>query len=366
MRARILLPLASLLFACAMSLAQNFPTLGSNPQNQAKDQDKDKNNKDKNKDTQTRAQALLNKARQLSDIRAPDAPPFRLKATFSFTGPALEIVHGTYTEVWASNSQWRRETVVNHSSRVEIGGKNRIWQLDNSNDFPEPAARISSLLDLLPSSSAAAEFESISDDPDGDPPAQCALTKPDSSHHKSVFCFDKKTGLLVGQAFPETRPRNVVQDSCDYVKFRKLGNDWFPVEMACFADRHHTLDVSVLELVIEPSPNPDLFTVPANAIELGNCSTKSGPPRATSSPYPQRPVGSRDEEAIVTLSLIVDAKGKPQNVKVVNSGGPRFDDAALTAVRSWRFKPSTCNGEPMPMQINMKIDFPELYRVWDR
>jgi TonB family protein len=356
MSVRILLSLASFLFACSLPLslssAQNLPAPGSNLQNQ-------------DKDIQTRAQALLNQARQVSDIRAPGAPAFRLKATFSFTGPALEIVHGTYTEVWASDSQWRRETVVDHSSRLEIGGKDRLWQLDNSNDFPEQAAQVSDVLDIFPSNSAALEFESISDDI-RDPPSDCAITKPDFSHHKSIFCFDKKTQLLVWRAFPETRPRNVVQDSCGYVKFRKLGNYWSPEQMSCFADRHHTLDVSVLELVIDPSPNPDLFTAPPNAIELGRCPTKSEPPRATSSPYPQRPVGSRDQEAIVGLSLVVDVKGKPQNVKVVNSGGARFDDAALTAVRSWRFKPSTCNGEPMPMQINMKIDFPELYRVWDR
>ena len=46
-------------------------------------------------DIQTRADALLSKARQLSDIRSPDAPPFRLKATFSFTGKDLGTVQGT-------------------------------------------------------------------------------------------------------------------------------------------------------------------------------------------------------------------------------------------------------------------------------
>jgi hypothetical protein len=65
---------------------------------------------------QTRAEALMERARHLSDIRAKNAPAYRLKATFSFMGKNLENLQGTYTEVWVSDSQWRRETVVSNFS----------------------------------------------------------------------------------------------------------------------------------------------------------------------------------------------------------------------------------------------------------
>lgn len=82
-------------------------------------------------DVQSRAEALMQHARQLSDIRSSGAPAFRLTATFSFVGDDLEAVQGTYTETWASDSQWRRETVVNNLRRIEVGAPSRLWLLDS-------------------------------------------------------------------------------------------------------------------------------------------------------------------------------------------------------------------------------------------
>ena len=108
----------------------------------------------------------MQRARQLSDIRSPKAPAFRLKATFSFIGKNLETARGTYTEIWISGSQWRRETIVNDIHRVEFGTANRIWRLDNSTDFPEVATRLPDLMNVFPQASPTFEFESITDTTD--------------------------------------------------------------------------------------------------------------------------------------------------------------------------------------------------------
>jgi hypothetical protein len=63
-------------------------------------------------DEHSKAQALLERARNLSDIRSPSAPAFRLKVAFNAITRDLATLDGTYTETWVSNTQWRRETVV--------------------------------------------------------------------------------------------------------------------------------------------------------------------------------------------------------------------------------------------------------------
>jgi len=297
---------------------------------------------------QQRADAMMDKARRLSDIRAPNAPAFQLKATFSFTGPGLETVQGTYTEIRVSNLQWRRDTVVKDSRRLEVAGATKIWLLDDTKDFPQPAAQFPSLEDIFPSRTMSFEFESIADHPEMDPPAECAITKPDSRHLKSAFGFDKKSGVLLETIVPESRPANVVERSCDYALFRKFGDYWFPHEIACFEDRHRKLDAKVVDLSLQPAPDPALFTPTPGAIELGRCLAKPHPPRAVQAPNPEWPVGSRDRNSQVMLSLVIDSTGKVQNIKVVNSGGAPIDTAAVSAVRRWRFKPATCNGEPIP------------------
>src|SRR4051794_38965319 len=48
----------------------------------------------------------------------------------------------------------------------------------------------------------------------------------------------------------------------------------------------------------------------------------------------------------VLLSLKIDKKGVPFDVKVLK-GDPDLAEAALRAVKKWRFKPYKLNGEPI-------------------
>jgi hypothetical protein len=48
-------------------------------------------------DEQSKAQGLLERARNLSDMRSPSAPAFRLKATFTAITRDLATLEGTYT-----------------------------------------------------------------------------------------------------------------------------------------------------------------------------------------------------------------------------------------------------------------------------
>ena len=303
-------------------------------------------------DVQICAEGLIERARHLSDIRSPKSPGFRLKASFSFTGKDLEAAHGTYTEIWISDSQWRRETVVNDSHRVEVGTSNRIWRLDTSQGFPDPAARLPDLMNIFPSASSTFEFESIIDTTDQKIAEQCATTKPGSRQEKYKFCFDQKSGALLAKLSPEIRPKNMTDYSCFYGIFRKFGDYWFPREMACLENTHRTLEAKVEDLSVEPSPEVALFKPPPGALEL--CSTKPVNPTVLSSVGPSI---SSNSERLVILRVSVDAKGKPQDMTVSESGGKGLDEAALEAVGKWRFKPATCNGEPIPGQLNIRFSF---------
>jgi len=310
-------------------------------------------------EVQQRAEALLDKARQLSDIRSPNAPPFRLKATFSLIGKNLDAMQGTYTELWVSKSQWRRETTVKDWHRTEVGGVARFWLLDTSNDAPEQAALLPNAIDIFRWPRVNLAFESVSDHPEIAPSAECALTKPDPGNRnlRLAFCFDKKTGLLLEKVFPEERLWNLASEACDYSSFHKIGDHWLPYKIACFEDRHHQLDVTVVDISPEPLPDPASFTPPPGAIELGLCQQKPKPPRQAVARNPRWPPAS-DQKSQVTVSLVVDTKGMPQDIKVLASAGASFDEAAVNTVRSWRFFPATCAGDPMPMQINVQVHFP--------
>jgi TonB family protein len=64
-------------------------------------------------------------------------------------------------------------------------------------------------------------------------------------------------------------------------------------------------------------------------------------------------------EGIVTISLIVDANGNPQNVHVARSLGMGLDEKAVEAVKQYRFKPAIDQktGKPVPVLISFEVNF---------
>jgi len=307
---------------------------------------------------QTRAEALFDRARLLSDIRAEKSPPFRLQATFSLTRKNLETSHGTYTEIWISDSQFRRETVINDMQRLEVGTAKSVWQLDSSKNFPLIADRLPSVINVFPERMDI-EFGSVqkSAAQEGAQTGECAVAEPHGGRGKRAFCFEEKSGVLwealVGQDLYGS------DYACFYGEFRKFGSRWFPRQMACFDGSVKRIEAEVTELVTAPSADASLFTPPTGAAELGRCFSKIEFPARAFTPEPDFPRGELQfgKGSSVELSLIVDKQGKSQDVRINESGGKQFDEVALKTVRQWRFKPATCDGEPMAQKIGVNVGF---------
>ena len=62
-------------------------------------------------------------------------------------------------------------------------------------------------------------------------------------------------------------------------------------------------------------------------------------------------------QGVVVLSLIVDAQGSPQHIRVVRPLGMGLDEKALEAVRQYKFKPAQKDGKPVPVEINIEVNF---------
>jgi len=59
----------------------------------------------------------------------------------------------------------------------------------------------------------------------------------------------------------------------------------------------------------------------------------------------------------VSIKLIVDSQGNPQNVRVTRHLGMGLDEKAMEAVRQYKFKPAMYQGHPVSVQIVMDVDF---------
>ena len=59
----------------------------------------------------------------------------------------------------------------------------------------------------------------------------------------------------------------------------------------------------------------------------------------------------------VSIQLIVDSQGNPQNVHVIRHLGMGLDEKAIEAVREYRFKPAMYDGHPVAVQLVIEVAF---------
>jgi TonB family protein len=300
---------------------------------------------------QKTGEKLIARAVELSDIRATGAPAFRMKASFRIPSgsPADQ---GSYTETWESREEWRRETELGDFRRIEVGGHKLRWLFDNKEGTPPKEATVmKSTLDLhlLPEH---LKVDSILDKELGGIAERCV--KSETEYSRDEYCVDAKDNTLLSHETITARSRT----SRVYRDYERLGEHLFPRSVAVGEDGQTLVEISITELVPEPSAEPSRFVAPSGAVEITNClATDLTPPRARSAPDPMFPKNQQTKHAVVVLWLVVKADGKPYDIRVTRSEGIAFDQEAVRTVGLWRFMPARCGGESVPMEINVEVEF---------
>lgn len=125
-----------------------------------------------------------------------------------------------------------------------------------------------------------------------------------------------------------------------------------------------------LEEEIEPElemPDTDLiFDIPAGPPPTA--AEPTGPiyvggdvqaPVKVNAPQPQYTEIARKAriQGVVIVQAIIDKEGNVQNVKVLKGLPMGLDQAAVEAIKSWKFKPATLNGKPVTVYYNLTVNF---------
>jgi protein TonB len=131
--------------------------------------------------------------------------------------------------------------------------------------------------------------------------------------------------------------------------------------------RQPDLTVPIPDTVIEtPVEPPPLEAAPAESNNAPVALPAEGAPveatslAVTSRYEPVYPPASRreNEEGTVRLRVLVDATGRPQDVRVLKSSGhPRLDDAAVSAVKRWKFRPATQDARAVTAWTQVSVVF---------
>lgn len=123
--------------------------------------------------------------------------------------------------------------------------------------------------------------------------------------------------------------------------------------------------------VPQPPPAPPVTAAAPQAVEAPPAPPPPPAPPAPrlvpasalqylSAPPPEYPRMSRrqNEAGTVLLRVQIDTRGLPVSVQMQRSSGhPRLDEAAIDAVKRWRFKPHTENGQPLTSLADIPVIF---------
>jgi protein TonB len=102
----------------------------------------------------------------------------------------------------------------------------------------------------------------------------------------------------------------------------------------------------------EPAPTP---APPTGPVRVGG---QIKPPRKLNDAPPVYPNLARESrvQGVVILEATIGPDGSVDNVKVLR-GIPLLNDAAVDAVRKWRYSPTLLNGVPVPVIMSVTVNF---------
>jgi protein TonB len=134
------------------------------------------------------------------------------------------------------------------------------------------------------------------------------------------------------------------------------------------------------EIIVEPPPDPGAFTpgvvtigslppaadhgivaapppVPAPVAPVRVGGTIRTPQKIVHVPpeYPRVAIEARIK-GVVILEAVLDEQGSVRGVRVLRSI-PLLDQAAVDAVRQWRYTPTLLNGVPVPIVMTVTVSF---------
>ena len=109
----------------------------------------------------------------------------------------------------------------------------------------------------------------------------------------------------------------------------------------------------------KPTPSQDSqpFLKRCTATNPQPCSDKPPTPAYTPEPKCSKEARKARIDSAVELAVGVGTDGLVHDISVVTPLGYGLEDAAIKAVKEWRFKPGTMLGNPAPVQIHIHVEF---------
>lgn len=296
--------------------------------------------------------ALLSHASQLTNFEGGDSSPFRLRIKWATLSNRSGPVGGRYGLLWVSQDQWREEITFSDFAQVKIGGKDRVWTKRSLSFRPRPVGQVLTLVESLGTLSVKSDetVTKVFSRSQAGSTLRCVDLQ-NHNQNKRTLCFSASGELA-------TLHPSGAEVSYQYSDYASFGSRSFPRKMVVVESKTPLIEAQVEELVNESGNISEMFRAPAGSVEQPSCANPTGGEVVQKVPpvYPPS-VLQGQREGSVTMFVAIGTDGSVQNAAVIQTADLALDEAALAAVKQWRYKPTTCGAVPIPVETDITINF---------
>lgn len=313
-----------------------------------------------NKSTRA-AQALLDRARQATNVKATGGEPFLLVATTSWTEHG-ETTNGQFALAWQAPDRYRREITLPGFFEAEVVAGNVLYRTRNTDFLPLAALRPTSLLEVSqafanwPTRELKIDAKKLPAQLAGASDFQCisAVTEFPRSSVRHVACFDNQKGVpLIEQ---ERLPN--AESTVTFSNYASLNGKAFPREIR-YDDSvgvHGAIEV----VKFEPMTNfPEkTFERPAGSTEQVWCADPTVTPveRGLAMEnwlrWQPGPILALDDPLVF---VAVTAKGSAQKVELLDSSAGKLEKMAASRIWNGRFPVESCDKTAIPYETILHL-----------
>ena len=107
---------------------------------------------------------------------------------------------------------------------------------------------------------------------------------------------------------------------------------------------------------VQNAPQPVSTGGEADANGVYQVGGPVAPPPRDDVPHYSAEAAAAGIEGVVIAQIVIDESGRVTDARVVQSI-PLLDDEAMRVVRNWHFAPTMVNGQPVPVRMNVNVNF---------
>lgn len=305
-------------------------------------------------DKRAESAAILERARQLEDLRSDGGGPFVLSAQIQAT---REKVHapGIYRLTWLAPDRWHEELQLGDFKRVRDGVDGGYRQIRSSDFQPQVIFDLDQLLDVAAVTRPEPKEAVGKTHQEKIGGVELSCVDIQFEHYRRrELCFDPATGALVRATLELGGTHEF-----DYAGALSLGTKQFPSELRSQRKGDFSLDVSVQALTPPPGdaaslPVPD----PARSEFWGTCKDAISPElkQRVDPIYPQQSKAGH-EQGTVFLYARIESDGAISHLKALSGPSAGLAQAALDAVAQWKYTPEMCGNTPETTETIIEVIF---------